>query len=138
MSLELAVHDAVHDALVADATLQTLIGTRVYDRVPANKVPTFPYVVIGTIEVRDDATTCSNASEVSVTLRAISNAVGSIEAKRIGSRLREILAPEEGDNLVIAGYDTAVSAFDAAVYRPSDDPLLTEGVVSFTFLVDPA
>ena len=140
MSLDLAAHDAVHDALVdsAQTALQALIGQRVYDRVPANKLPAYPYVVIDRIEVRDDANVCSYASEVHVTLRVISNAAGSVEAKTIGGLIRPILAPEDPEeNLAIDGFVVSVSAFDLAIYRPADDPLLTEGVLTFTYLVDP-
>lgn len=143
MSAALATHKAVHDALVdpAQTALQALIDARVYDRVPdavLGRLPTYPYVVIDRIDVRDDATTCAYASEVHATLRVISNTVGKREAETIGDLIRLILAPEDADDgLAIEGFTVSVSAFDLAIYRPADDPLLTEGVLTFTFLVDP-
>jgi hypothetical protein len=132
--LDAAVHKSVHDALldVADAQLRALIGTRVYDRVPG-PAPAYPYVVIDRIEVGDDSNSCSDASIVHVTVRAISNAYGSIEAKQIGGLIRRAL----GRPLPIAGHQVSVGAFDAAVYRPSDSPLNTEGVITTHYLVDP-
>jgi hypothetical protein len=144
MSLEAAAHKAVHDALVdpSETALAAYIAARIYDRVPSG-VPRYPYVVIGAIEVRDDANTCSNASEVHATVHVWTSRPdrgadpGSIEAKQIGGLIRKILAPDDASNLDIDGYHVSVSAFDVAVYRPGDDLLLTEGVLSFTFLVDP-
>lgn len=132
MSLEAATQKAVHDALVAGSVL----NGRIYDRVPVGA--SYPYAVVR-VEVRDDATTCSNASEVHVTINVFSNAVGSQEAQNAGGLIRSILAPDDpNENLAIAGYLTTVSAFDVAVYRPGGDPLLTEGVLTFTYLVDPS
>lgn len=139
MSLEVLAHKSVHDALLPGSVtaLSDLIGDRIYDRVPA-RTPKYPYVVID-IEVRDDATTCSNASEVHATIHVYSNAVGTQEAKTIGGLIRGILAPDDPTiNLVITGYLVSMSAFNVAVYRAGDTPLITEGVIDFTYSVDPA
>lgn len=144
MSLEAAAHKGVHDALIAgsEAALAAYVDGRVYDRVPAAP-PKYPYLVLD-VDIRDDANTCSNASEVHATVHVYSappypgRDIGSIEAKQIGGLVRKILAPDDGSiNLTIEGYHIVVAAFDVAVYRPGDDPLLTEGVLTFTFLVDP-
>jgi hypothetical protein len=135
MGVEEAVHKAVHDILALPQTaLYVLVGGRVFDRVP-DPPPGYPYIAIGAIEVLDDSNTCSDASDVHVTLHVWSNAVGTIEAKRIGALVRAALAP--ADNLAFDGFTTSVSAFGASVYRPGADPLLTEGVLTFNYLVDP-
>jgi hypothetical protein len=132
MSLESAAHKAVHDALTA------LAGGRIFDRVPAkDALAPYPYLVVR-VDVRDDANTCSNASEVHVTVNVFSNAVGSQEAEELGGQVRELLAPDDPDEtLAIDGYVTSVAAFDIATYRAAESPLVTEGVLAFTYLVDP-
>lgn len=143
MSLALAAHKAVHDALVANGRLVAMISEpgkppRVYDRAPG-PLPKYPYIVIGQIDIIGDGNTCSDSSIVNVTPSVWSNAVGKQEAEEIGDLVREILAPESGNGaLDIVGYDTVVSEFQTAVYRPGDDPLLTEGILAFTYQVDPA
>lgn len=131
-ALDLAAHKAVRDALVANPDVTEFVGTRVYDRVPAGTV-TFPYITIDALEVLDDGNTCSDASELHVTAHIFSNAVGSVEAKRLGGYVRQTLATE----LAISGHWTSVGVFDAAVYRPAENDLITEGVLTFTYLVDP-
>lgn len=131
--LDVALHKAVYDALLADAGLIPIVGKRVYDKVPG-AAPQYPYIVIDSVEIGDDATTCSDASEVHVTVRAVSNMVGSIEAKRMGGFIRRAL----GTELTIAGHRTSVGAFDIGLPRAGDRPELTEYVTSFTYLVDPS
>lgn len=138
MSIEAATLKAVHDALQGDSALTAMIGGRVYDRVPANVQPAYPYVVVA-VDVSDDANTCSNASESHATVRIYSNAVGQKEAYLIGGEVRRILAPDDPDDtLDITGYLVSVARFDVATYRAASDPLVTEGVLVFTYLVDPA
>jgi hypothetical protein len=134
--LDAAVHKAVHDALLGESGLTEIIGGQVYDRVPP--AATAPYASIDSIEVHDDATTCSDASEVHVTVKVWSGGSlqnkGSIEAKKMGGFVRRAL----GRELQFEGHVTAVGSFDVAVYRPAENDLMTEGVLTFTYLVDPA
>jgi hypothetical protein len=131
VSLEAAAHKAVHDLLVG------LSGGRIFDRVP-DVAPLYPYITVR-IDVTDDANTCSNASIVHATVTVFSIAVGSQEAQNLGGQVRAILAPDDpGQNIGIVGYAVSVSGFDAAVYRPGNPANITEGVLSFTYLVDPA
>lgn len=137
MGAEEAVHKAVHDALAEPQTiLYGLIATRVFDRVP-NPPPGYPYVSLE-IDVADDGNGCSDASSAHVTVHVWSNAVGSLEAKRIGALIRARLAPADpAEQFAIPGFATGASNFDAAVYRAGADPALTEGVLTFTYLIDP-
>ncbi len=126
MSLEAAAHRAVHDALVG------LAGNRIFDRVP-DMAPAYPYITVR-IDVTDDANTCSEASEVHATVTVFSNVVGSQEAQNLGGDIRARLATED---IEIEGYRVSAGDFDAAVYRPGNPENLTEGVLTFTYLVDP-
>jgi hypothetical protein len=138
VSLETAAHKAIHDALVDPALteLRALIGTRVYDRVPPTAI--YPYVTVS-VEVTDDSNTCSSAFKVQPTVTVNSASVGQVEAETIGGIIRSVLAPHDiADWISIAAHTVVASDFDTAVYRPGDEPgLSTEGVLIFTYLVDP-
>lgn len=136
MSLAKAIHKAVHDALLANSSLTPYLAGRIYDRVPG-MMPTYPYINFE-IETRDDSNTCSDAREVFVTLHIWSNAVGKVQAEEIGALVRQTLAPSDPtSHISIDGYQTTVSACSIELYRPSQDTLLTEGVLDFIYLVDP-
>jgi hypothetical protein len=142
MSLAVNAHKAVHDALVADATLAARIGTRVYDKVPSPP-PVYPYVVVD-IDVRGDANTCSDAKELHATVHVWSMRTasgrdqGTIEAKTIGGRIAELLAPLDPDDAPeIADWRTSAADLDVELYRDGGETLLTEGLLTFTYLVDP-
>lgn len=144
MSLAVEAHKAVHDALAptsspltaTEAALTALISRRVYDKVPG-PAPTYPYIVVD-IDVRDDATTCALSREVHPTVHIWSNQPGSIQAKTIGAYVTELLAPLDPDDApAIEGYLVHAADLDAEIYRDGGDTLLTEGVLTFTYLVDP-
>jgi Protein of unknown function (DUF3168) len=88
-SPELELQGVIVPLLKADATLATLIGTRVYDQPPAT--PTFPYVTIGDTQfLRDDAT-CISGGQIYLTMHAWSRAVGFPEVRRIADAVMEAL-----------------------------------------------
>jgi hypothetical protein len=62
------------------APLKVIIGTRLYDRVPAEVQ--FPYVSFGPCDGIDATIGCSNAWEITQTIDVWSRAVGFPEAKR--------------------------------------------------------
>lgn len=86
----LALQGYMRTALGAWPALATLIGDRIYDRVPAN--PTFPYVVIGLTQGIDQSAACLTDWEVFAQLDIWSRAVGFPEAKRIASQCDEALS----------------------------------------------
>lgn len=133
MSLAKATRKAVHDALVSgsESSLAALIEGRVYDRVPATQPP-YPYLTVD-IDIADDANTCLNSKEVHVTVHIWSNVVGRQQVETIAGLIEPILNKE----IAIAGYVNCLASFDAEDYRAGDGPLVTEGVLSFTYLVDP-
>lgn len=142
MTLAVATHEAVRTALITgtspspQTTLAGYISSRVYDKVPG-PAPAYPYLSVD-VDLVDDATTCSDAAEVHVTVHVWSNTVGSIEAKTIGDLVKEILSdPDAGEYITITGFIISGGGFDAAIYRDGGQTLLTEGVLTFTYLVDP-
>ncbi|MBB6224566.1 DUF3168 domain-containing protein [Rhizobium leguminosarum] len=88
-SPDLELQGAVIARLKADATLATLIGSRVHDQPPDGA--TFPYFTIGEAQfLRDDAT-CVAGGQVYLTMHAWSRAVGFPEVKRIADAVVESL-----------------------------------------------
>lgn len=95
----LALQGAIVSRLKADQQIQTLVGNRVHDRVPADA--TFPYVAVGDMQSIDAGADCVDALDVIVTIHAWSRAVGQIECKRVASAVRAAL--HEAD-LVVPGF----------------------------------
>jgi hypothetical protein len=88
-SAELELQGVLVARLKADASLATLVGTRVYDQPPSPV--TYPYVTIGEAQTLRDDATCINGSRVFLTLHAWSQAVGFPEVKRIADAVTESL-----------------------------------------------
>lgn len=95
-SLEL--QDAIVKRLKADATMTSLVGNRVYDRVPAGPngiTAEFPYVSWGPEQEVPEYADCIDAAEIFVTLNVWSRAVGYAEAKKISAAIRASLHDAE-------------------------------------------
>lgn len=121
----------IYDRLTGNPALSTLIGTRVYDRVPDN--PTFPYVSFGpSDEVSDDAD-CIDGFEVTMQLDVWSRAVGFPECRRIVDAVRNAL-PEDG--ILLA--DNALVTFNHRISRVFRDPdgLTSHGAMTFEAFVE--
>jgi len=117
--------------LKASTELTTLIGGRIYDRVPES--PTFPYVSFGpSDEVSDDAD-CIDGFEVTMQLDVWSRAVGFPECRRIVDAVRKAL-PEDGVLLA----DNALVTFNHRISRMFRDPdgLTSHGAMTFEAFVE--
>ena len=82
----LALQSAVFAALSADETMQSLVGTRIYDAVPLN--PTFPYAVFGDGKETNADTATEEGSEHVFTVAAWSQGGGHQESKSIADAVR--------------------------------------------------
>lgn len=139
MSVELAVHEAIYDALTdpAQTALAALIGTRVYDRVPGPQ-PTYPYVVMSALDVRDISNSCGKSYAAGVALTVYANSVGrAAEVLEIGGLMRDILAPASHVYQTVSGFRIVTHNSLATVYREGPSPLIEEGVVTLTYIVNP-
>jgi hypothetical protein len=81
-----ALQSAVFAALSGDATMQSLIDTRLYDAVPLN--PTFPYAVLGDGKETNADTATEEGSEHEFTVTVWSQSGGHKEAKSIADAIR--------------------------------------------------
>lgn len=86
---ELALHRAVVARLKADAGASALIGGRVYDRPPLERI--YPYLLIGRSETRPFGGTGGEGLEHALTLTVVSMFGGSEEAKAACAALRACL-----------------------------------------------
>lgn len=132
MSAERALIAALHEAALADASLQSLLGDRIYDDPPADVI--FPYLTLGRVESRPADTASREAIEHVVTLHAWSRYGGRAEALDIIAGLRAALhnAPlaVEGHKLVL------LLATFADVFR-SGDGRTTHGVLRLRAITEP-
>lgn len=122
---------AIVPMLKADPDLASMIGQRVYDRVPA--AATVPYIALGTAwETQDDAE-CVPAVEVGFRLDVWSGAVGFPEARRIAHRVRSLLHDAE--------IDLPEGALAMLEHRRSDtirssDGLTSQIAIEFTAVIE--
>jgi hypothetical protein len=138
--LEVELQRGVRRALANHANLALALRSsangelRIYDDVPTNTP--LPYVTIGDDDVNDESTTCSKLYEANVTVHVWTEAdgqqVGKGPAKTLGGYVRQALDTE----ITIDGYIVQAGYFVTAVYRPGPTPKKTEGVLTFTYLID--
>ncbi|CDM56285.1 MULTISPECIES: DUF3168 domain-containing protein [Rhizobium] len=88
-SPSLELQGAIAARLKASAGLTPLVGSRIYDAVPADKV--FPYVTIGEGDETSDDADCVDGFEISLDIDVWSRATGYPEAKRISDEIRKAL-----------------------------------------------
>jgi len=85
-----ALRAAVHDALVADGALTSLLGgPKIYDEPP--RAAAFPYVTLGETRVTDYSTGTEQAEEHQLMLHAWSRQGGHKEAHLIAGALLQAL-----------------------------------------------
>lgn len=81
---------AIYDALSADSALGMIVGTAIYDAVPAGTLPLI-YVRLGSEEVKD-ASDCSGAGAVhKFTVSVITSSPGFAQAKRAAAAISDVL-----------------------------------------------
>ena len=133
----LALRTAIRGRLVADATLQTLLGgQRVYDEPPRGADP--PYVVFGDATADEWTASGLDGHRHAVALVAWSAQGGDSEALGIVARLVELLS---GATLVLDGHRLVLlSVAGQEVSRPGpDDPAaaLRRAILRLTALTEP-
>jgi hypothetical protein len=98
----LALQKGVRAALVADATITGLVGSRVYDEPPQNV--TFPYMRFGDIDPSAFDTDNTEGALVGVSIEAHSRAAsGRVEVVQMAEAVREALHRQEA-SVTVAGH----------------------------------
>lgn len=125
----LDVQEAIVTALKADSEIVSLMGgtARVYDRIPEGAV--FPYIQVADDQTVDNSNSCGTGSIVYARVHVWSRAVGHVEAKRLGGRIRTVLNTKHTlDDHVITTHE-----FITADYLSTENAQETHGVIQFKF-----
>ncbi len=129
-----ALRAAIHDALVADASLTSLLGgPKVYDEVP--KAAAFPYVTLGETRVADWSTATDAGEEHQLTLHAWSRQGGHREAHVIAGALLQAL---DDAPLTLADHRLVNLRFALADVRREADGRTYRAVLRFRAVTEPA
>lgn len=128
-----ALRAAIHDALVADAPLVSLLGgPRVYDEPPRSAE--FPYVTLGEARVANFAAGSDPGEEHQVTLHAWSRQGGHREAHMIAGAL---LAALDDAPIAVAGHHLVNCRFAVADVRREADGRTYHALVRFRAVTEP-
>jgi len=130
-----ALRAAIHDALVADAPLNALLGgAKVYDEPPTSAA--FPYVTLGEARIADFSSGGGEpAEEHQVTLHAWSRQGGHREAHLIAGALLQAL---DDAPLVLTGHTLVNCRFSVADVRREADGRTYHALVRFRAVTEPA
>lgn len=127
----LPLQAAVVAALKAHAPLTAIVGTKVYDRVPANTQP--PYIMLSGWQEIEDGADCFDTSEVFWDVQCFSAGVGRPEAARIAGAVKDALhrlVP------VTAGWRNTEITYRSTQYFNESDGVTTRAVLGFQALTD--
>lgn len=127
----LPLQAAVIAALKAHAPLAAIVGTKVFDRVPAGTAA--PYVTISGWQEIEDGTDCMDASEIFFDVQAFSTQPGRPEAARIAGAVKAAL---HGMAPTLAGWTNSEVLYRSTQYFPEPDGITTRAVVNFQALTD--
>jgi hypothetical protein len=128
-----ALRAAVHDALIADAGLASVLGgPRVYDEPPRAAI--FPYVTLGETRIAVFSTGSEPSEEHQLTLHAWSRQGGHREAHLITGALLQAL---DNAPLTLAGHHLVNFRFAVADVRREADGRTYHALVRFRAVTEP-
>lgn len=131
MSPSLELQEAITVALKSDSELITLIGQRVYDRVPAN--PRFPYVTHGPVDELSDDADCIVGFDITLQLDVWSREVGFAESKKIADAIRRTLRDAA---LTLSENALVTFGHEQTQHFRDPDGITNHGVVVFNSIVE--
>ena len=129
-----ALRAAIHDALVADSPLTSLLGgPRVYDEPPRDAL--FPYVTLGEARVTDWSTGTERGEEHQLTLHAWSRQGGHKEAHLVAGALLQAL---DDAPLALSGHRLINLRFALVDVRREADGRTYHALVRFRAVTEPS
>ena len=129
-----ALRAAIHDALLANTPLTSLLGgARVYDEPP--RTPAFPYVTLGEARVQDISVADGPTQEHRLTLHAWSRQGGHREAHDIAGALLQAL---DDAALTLTGYHLVNLRFAVADIAREKDGRTYHALVRFRAVTEPS
>jgi hypothetical protein len=128
-----ALRVAVHDALIADAALVTMLGgPKIYDEPP--RAAAFPYITLGETRIADFSTGTEPAVEHQLMLHAWSRQGGHREAHLIAGALLQAL---DDAALNVADHHLVNLRFAVADIRREADGRTYHAAVRFRAVTEP-
>ena len=128
-----ALRAAIHDALIADASLLSVLGgPKIYDEPP--RAAAFPYVTLGEARITDFSTGSEAGEEHQLTLHAWSRQGGHKEAHIIAGALLQAL---DDAALALADHALINLRFSVADVRREADGRTYHALVRFRAVTEP-
>jgi len=127
-----ALQSAVFAALSGDATLQSLVSTRIFDAVPRDAA--FPYAVLGDGKETNWDTATEEGSEHQFTVTVWSRNGGHKEAKSVADAIRFVL---NGATLSLSGHALVDLRFLDCEYARDTDGETYSATLRFRAVTEP-
>ncbi len=128
-----ALRAAIHDALVADGTLVSMLGgPKIYDEPP--RTAAYPYITLGEARLNDFSTATEDGDEHQLTLHAWSQQGGHREAHLIAGALLQAL---DDAPLSVTGHTLVNLRFSVADIRRESDGRTYHAIVRFRAVTEP-
>ena len=128
-----ALRAAIHDALIADAALTSMLGgPKIYDEPP--RAAAFPYVTLGETRIADFSTGSESAEEHQLMLHAWSRQGGHKEAHLIAGALLQAL---DDAPLTLTDHRLVNLRFAVADIRREADGRTYHAAVRFRAVTEP-
>lgn len=129
-----ALRAAVHDALIADAALVSMLGgPKIYDEPPRSAA--FPYVTLGEARITDFSSGGEPGEEHQLTLHAWSRQGGTRESHLIAGALLQAL---DDAALALTDHHLVNLRFSVADIRREADGRTYHALVRFRAVTEPA
>lgn len=130
------LRQAIRDRLLGTAGVTNLVSMRVYDDVPVE--PTFPFVVIDTLNMSEEADKTNNLNNITASIYAWSTYQGYKEVEQISSAIYNALqnADWSGSPSEVPGYTVMYSQFSASEEGRENDGVTRFCVNRYIFKMD--
>lgn len=132
LSANWELQKAVHAALLADASLSTLVADRIHDRPPADV--TFPFVTLGDTEIVPDGAGSDGAAIHRLSFSVWSQNKGRREAKEIMCALDAVL---QDADLSLAGHVIVNLQLEGASVVYASEAEAVRGRLTFRVYTEP-
>lgn len=129
--VDLELQGAIINRLKADPAIVALVGTRVFDSVPASAP--FPYISYGASDALQADAECIRGIDIDVQIDVWSRAVGFPEAKKINGAVRNAL---HGVDLPLATNALVFLEHRQTATRRDPDGLTSHGIVQLNAFIE--
>lgn len=133
-AMSAALQTAIFAALASDSVLADLVGSDIYDAVPAGVLPE-TFVSLGREKVRDASDQSGNGALHTLEISVITSLPGFAAAKKVAAAVSDVL---HGADLTLARGRLVFLRFERAEARRTDSNSTREILLRFRARVDDA